>query len=259
VRDWDPGRYLEFADERGRPFLDLMGRVAAVEPRTVADLGCGPGNLTRLLARRWPTADVLGMDASPAMIQRARGLEDARLRFQVGDLRRWQPDAPVDVVVSTATLQWVPDHRDLLPRLVAALPSEGWLAFSVPGNFGEPSHQLLREYAALDRYAPYTRGVEWPDAFDGATYLADLATLGCDVDAWETTYLHVLPGPDPVFRWISATGARPVLAALPDGLRERFEDEYKTALNRAYPPQHHGTVLPFRRVFVVARRRGEAA
>jgi trans-aconitate 2-methyltransferase len=78
------------------------------------------------------------------------------------------------------------------------------------------------------------------------------------VDAWETTYLHVLQGEDPVFRWVSGTGARPTLQALQavdDGLRTRFEEEFKRRLRAAYPTEPWGTVLPFRRVFVVAQKR----
>jgi trans-aconitate 2-methyltransferase len=174
--------------------------------------------------------------------------------FQVQDLRDWRPEAPVDVIISNATLQWVPGHRSLVPALVKALSQDGWLAFQVPGNFGEPSHQLLRQLAADARYAPMLTEVSWPSSADAASYLADLAGLGCSVDAWETTYLHVLTGPNPVFRWISGTGARPVLQALPDDLRAQFIAEYQELLNAAYPARAHDTVLPFRRIFVVASR-----
>jgi trans-aconitate 2-methyltransferase len=159
------------------------------------------------------------------------------------------------VIISNATLQWVPEHRDLLPSLVSSLTPDGWLAFQVPGNFDEPSHRLLRQLAGDPRYAPMLTDVAWPIAADAASYLDDLAHLGCSVDAWETTYLHVLSGPDPVFRWISGTGARPVLHALPDDRRERFVAEYQELLNKAYPTRPYGTVLHFRRIFVVAQRR----
>jgi trans-aconitate 2-methyltransferase len=174
--------------------------------------------------------------------------------FRVQDLGDWQPDRPADVIVSNATLQWVPGHRELLPQLVESLSPTGWLAFQVPGNFSEPSHRLLHELAADPRFAPFTGDVKQPAAFDAATYLDDLSTLGCRLDAWETTYLHVLIGPDPVFRWISGTGARPVLQALPAELRTEFESEYQAQLRDAYPSRPYGTVLPFRRVFVVAQR-----
>ncbi|MBA2699390.1 MAG: trans-aconitate methyltransferase, partial [Nocardioidaceae bacterium] len=118
----------------------------------------------------------------------------------------------------------------------------------------EPSHTLLRDLAADPRFADATSGVEAPAAFDAATYLADLAPLGCEVDAWETPYLHVLTGADPVFTWISGTGARPILQAMSDEQQAEFVPEYKALLRAAYPEQPHGTVLPFRRVFVVARR-----
>ena len=255
---WDPATYLQFADERARPFADLVGQVRADKPAQVVDLGCGPGQLTASLADRWPGATVLGLDSSPEMVERARAYTSARVGFAVQDLRDWRPAELVDVILSNATLQWVPDHRDLLPRLVAALVPGGWLAFQVPGNFAEPSHVLLHRLAEDPRFAEFTAGRERPAAFDTATYVDDLHRLGCVVNAWETTYLHVLTGPDPVFRWISGTGARPVLQALPVEAREVFVAEYKAALAQAYPPRPYGTLLPFRRVFVVTQRAGSS-
>jgi trans-aconitate 2-methyltransferase len=249
---WDPDRYLLYADERGRPFVELLARVAAEAPRLVADLGCGPGNLTALLASRWPEAEVVGVDSSPAMVERARA-GDLPVRFETGDVRTWRPAAPVDVLVSNATYQWVPGHLDLLPTLVGHVRPGGWFAFQVPGNHAEPSHALLHDLGRDPRFAPYTEGVARPYSHDPAVYAEVLRDLGLEVDAWETTYLHLLTGEDPVFTWISGTGARPVLAALPDDLRAEFTAEYQDLLRTAYPPGPHGTVLPFRRVFVVAR------
>jgi trans-aconitate 2-methyltransferase len=256
---WNPTTYLAFADERSRPFADLTSRVGATAPRRVVDLGCGPGQLTAGLAQRWPGAEILGLDSSPEMIEAAQEhAGDDRVRFAVADLRTWTPDAPVDVIVTNATLQWVPDHLDLLPRLVDALAPDGWLALQVPANFGAPSHRLLYQLAADPRFATVTAGLERPAAPDATTYLAVLAGLGLAVDAWETTYLHVLKGPDPVFRWISGTGARPVLQALSEEQRAEFEPAYKQLLRDAYPEQPHGTVLPFRRTFAVAHKPGES-
>ena len=251
---WDPVTYLRFTDERARPFRELIARIDATDPAVVVDLGCGPGALTASLAERWPGARVVGVDSSPQMIGAAAAHAGPRVRFEVADLREWRPGEQVDVVVSNATLQWVPEHRELWPALLRALRPGGWLAFQVPGNFDEPSHRLLHDLAGEEPYAADTSDVERPAADDAATYLADLSGLGCTVDAWETTYLHVLSGPDPVFRWIAGTGARPVLQALDDSRRAAFETEYKRRLRTAYPPQPFGTVLPFRRIFVVARK-----
>ncbi|HZJ05861.1 MAG TPA: trans-aconitate 2-methyltransferase [Nocardioidaceae bacterium] len=250
--DWDPERYLAYADERGRPFVDLTNRVGAVAPRRVVDLGCGSGQLTRILADRWPDAEVHGLDSSPEMIAHANDEGAEAVRFEVADLREWRSVEPVDVLVSNATLQWVPGHLELLPDMVDQVAPGGWFAFQVPGNFGEPSHVLLRELGAESRFSRHL-GDSRPESHAPQTYLESLAALGCRVDAWETTYLHVLSGEDPVFRWISGSGARPTLQALPDGLRSEFEEEYKRLLRRAYPARRHGTVLPFRRVFVVAQ------
>src|SRR3954469_4058678 len=249
---WDPGSYLRYADERGRPFFDLLARVGATEPRSVADLGCGTGSLTETLVERWPTAAVTGVDSSAEMIGSAPA--GTPVRYVEADLRDWRPADPVDVLISNATLQWVPGHLELVPDLLGNVAPGGWLAFQVPGNFGEPSHTLRHRLEADPRFAPHLTGVRGPEAFDPEVYLELLLALGCEVDAWETTYLHVLHGEDPVFTWVSGTGARPTLQALPDDLRPDVEQEFKRRLREAYPERDGAVVLPFRRVFVVARR-----
>jgi trans-aconitate 2-methyltransferase len=255
---WDPAQYQRFGDERSRPFFDLVGRVAAAAPDVVVDLGCGPGTLTAALARRWPGAKVLGIDSSAEMIETALALPDVgqRLSFALGDVRDWKPDGRVDVIVSNAVLQWVPDHLGVLARWAGFLPAGGWLAFQIPGNFDQPSHLALRELAGSDRWRPLLAGVQLNrQAADPADYLDLLAAVGFEVDAWETTYLHVLHGDDPVVDWYAGTGLRPVLAALPADLAQEFVAEYRARMLEAYPAAAYGTAFPFRRVFVAAVRR----
>ena len=254
---WDPGAYQRFAGERGRPFFDLLARVRASDPGYVADLGCGPGNLTAALADRWPGADVVGVDSSPEMIGAARAEAGQRpgLSFVLGDLREWRPARPVDVLVSNAVLQWVPGHLELMRSWPDMLSPGGWLAIQLPGNFSQPSHAILLDLVRSARWRPLLAGVRLNrQAPDPAEYLGLLAPAGCEVDAWETTYLHVLPGGDPVTEWYRGTGLRPVLAALDPGEAEEFVAEYGERARAAYPRTPYGTVLPFRRVFVVARR-----
>lgn len=252
---WDPGQYLRYSDERGRPFVDLVSRIRSAA-RSVVDLGCGPGQLTPVLRERWPQAQITGLDSSAEMIARAlQENTDPLTDYQVADAVGWVPEQPVDVLVSNAMLQWVPEHADLLLPWTEHIAPGGALAFQVPGNFGAPSHRLLWETAGHSAYAPFTRDLGPRAAvLDPADYLELLSRPGWDIDAWESTYLHVLQGQDPVFEWISGTGARPVLQALPDEVRPQFEADYKAALREAYPSREVGTVLPFRRIFVVAHR-----
>lgn len=256
---WDPGQYLSFADERSRPFFDLAGRIAAEKPGYVVDLGCGPGQLTADLARRWPQATVLGIDSSVEMIEAATAARfegdgfGGRLSFELGDIRDFKPDRPVDVIISNAVLQWVPGHLELLPRWARYLAPGGWLAFQLPGNFDQPSHAELRDLAGSDRWRDRLAGVQLNrQAADPIGYVDVLARAGLVVDAWETTYLHLLPGPDPVTEWYKGTGLRPVLAALSAEEASEFVEQYGERVRAAYPAAPYGTVLPFRRVFVVA-------
>ena len=257
---WDPAQYLRFADERSRPFFDLVGRVAAEAPGYVVDLGCGPGQLTAELARRWPHATVLGIDSSAEMIEAATAARyggdcfGGRLSFELGDVREFRPNRPVDVIISNATLQWVPGHLELLPRWASYLTPGGWLALQLPGNFDQPSHTALRELAGSDRWRDRLAGVQLNrQAADPIGYLDVLASAGFSVDAWETTYLHLLHGPDPVTQWYQGSGLRPVLAALGPEEASEFVAQYGELVRAAYPAGPYGTVLPFRRVFVVAQ------
>jgi trans-aconitate 2-methyltransferase len=249
---WDPTTYLTYADERGRPFHDLVARIPAAEPRAVVDLGCGPGNLTATLTRRWPDATITGIDSSAEMIAKAPA-ETAT--FRVGDVRDWHPDPDTDVVISNAVLQWVPEHDELLTDWARELPSGAWLAFQVPGNFDAPSHRAIRALAAEPHWN--LAGVLRHDhpVLDPTGYATLLHAAECTVDAWETTYLHVLPAgaEHPVLQWLDGTGLRPVRAALPDEKWTRFRTELAGRLAEQYPVTDGRVLFPFRRIFVVAR------
>lgn len=263
MTSWDPSQYLAFSDERSRPFFDLVARIGAPADAVgaVVDLGCGPGGLTATLAQRWPAASVTGVDSSADMLAQAAKLDDAggRLAFVQADLSEWAPGGPLDVIVSNAALQWVPGHQELLARFVSWLQPGGWLAFQVPGNFRSPSHALLADLRRSARWAGQVgEGADRHLAVeDPAGYAERLVGLGCRADAWETTYLHLLDGPDPVLEWVKGTGLRPVLDRLEGADREAFLAEYGAALRTAYPAWPSGlTPLPFRRIFVVAQRQG---
>lgn len=253
MTSWDPALYLDFDDHRSRPFRDLLARVGARSPRAVVDLGCGPGHLTGVLADRWPAARITALDSSAEMVAAAR---DRGIAAELSDVVTWSPSPDTDVVISNAVLQWVPEHLHLLPGWIAAMPTDGWFALQVPGNFGAPSHRLIGELLAdagwQDRVTPLG-GDSVPEP---SHYAERLAGTGADVDVWETTYLHRLTGDDPVLAWISATALRPVRDALGPADYQAFRAELGPRLRAAYPRQPDGTTwFPFRRIFAVAHTR----
>jgi len=214
---------------------------------------------------RWPHARIIGVDSSAEMLEEARRHDRLdRVEWVRSDVESWDPaqlGGPIDVITTNALLQWVPSHRQLIPGWIRALAPGGWFALQVPGNFNAPSHLLLREIAAQAPRAvellPRLRGGE--AVSEPAAYTALLAGLGCEVDAWETTYQHILdPAGDqrqPVLEWARGTTLVPVLGLLKgEGERADFVAAYGDALLRAYPRKPYGTVFAFRRIFAVAHK-----
>lgn len=255
--NWSAEQYSKFENERNRPIHDLLANIRTERVATAADLGCGPGNSTELLSRRFPGAVVTGLDNSANMIAAARKRLPA-VQFELGDIASWQNPGPFDVIFANASLQWVPDHASLLPALLAKLTFGGNLAVQMPDNLDEPAHRLMREIAAsgpwadklaaaCDARAPRRR-IEW--------YFRELRGAGADVDIWRTTYHHLLAGgAAAVVEWFKGTGLRPFIDPLGDDEREEFIARYQAAVATAYPALPDGSVLlPFPRLFFVAVR-----
>lgn len=250
---WDPTQYLRFSDERLRPALDLMGRIPAEAPRRIVDLGCGPGNVTALLKRRWPDAEVSGVDGSAAMLAKARN-SAPECRFTEADVAKWTPPQPADLIYSNAALHWVGDHRALFPRLLSFLAPGGTLAVQMPAMHAEPLRALQHEVAANGPWAELLLDIDSAlPILEPGEYWDLLKPRAASLDIWETIYLHALTGEDAVVQWAMGSSLRPFLDRLEEPLRTDFVRAYADAVRPAYPRRPDGTtLLPFRRLFMVA-------
>ena len=253
---WNPDQYQRFSEHRSRPFFDLIARIDAPQAKRIADLGCGPGNLTVTLSQRWRKSSVTGVDNSPEMLEKATALGRTNLKFELADLATWQPREPQHVIVSNAALQWVPNHETVIPRLASLLEPDGWLAVQMPNNFDQASHTVINQICSSPRWttqlAQSQSTLRQPQKLEW--YIAILSSLGFQVDAWETNYRHILPGENAVLEWVKGTALRPMLAVLGPDDQNKFLEECRRRLLGAYPPQSFGTLLPFKRVFFVAHR-----
>jgi trans-aconitate 2-methyltransferase len=250
---WDPAQYLKFAGPRLRPALDLLQRIDAEAPATVYDLGAGAGNVTRLIAARWPDARIVGIDSSAEMLGKAAA-ENQTIEWRRADLASWRPDRPADVIYSNAALHWLPEHPQLLSSLVGALAPNGVLAVQMPRNFGAPSHTSITETALSGPWRPILEPLLNPSPVSPPEFYYDLlAPMAKSLDIWETEYLQVLEGANPVKEWTKGTWLGPLLGALDEPERSRFEAAYGERVAAAYPPQGDGkTLFPFRRMFLIA-------
>ena len=257
MSDWQPTLYSRFEDERTRPAAELLARVPTDRPRRIADLGCGPGNSTELLAARYRNDSlVTGVDSSEAMLGAARKrLPD--VKFEQADIAQWRPVEPLDLIYANASLQWVPDHETLFPRLLSFLKAEGALAAQLPDNLTEPSHRLMRDTARTPPFASLLQAAaaQRTPILPAQRYY-DLLAEHADVDIWRTTYYHRMPDAGAIVQWFRSTGLRPYLDPLTPELQARFLAEYERCIEAAYPAQSDGMrLLAFPRLFIVARRR----
>jgi trans-aconitate 2-methyltransferase len=249
---WNPDQYLKFSQPRLRPALDLLARLALADPQRIYDLGCGTGNVTAALLQRWPNASITGVDSSASMLAQAASALP-QVQWQQQSLDRWQADAPADLIYSNAALHWLPDHPHLFPRLVASLKPGGVLAVQMPRNFAAPSHTMIADTARAGPWRSRLEPLLLPaPVAEPAFYYTLLAPLARSLDIWETEYLQVLTGEDPVKEWTRGTALIPILERLSAAEQMQFESDYAQRLRSAYPRRADGTTLfPFRRLFIV--------
>jgi trans-aconitate 2-methyltransferase len=277
---WNAARYEKFKDERSRPFFDLL---ALVEPRPtmrVVDLGCGTGELTREMHRRLAADETLGIDSSPAMLEKAaafaapvvegtpapgpRSPDDASRRtafagdgvtFARGDIADFTDAAGFDLVFSNAALQWLPDHEHLFARVAALVRPGGQLAVQMPANHDHPSHVVAAEVAREDEFRAALGGHERkspvmaPEAY--ATLLHRLGFRAQHVRL--QVYAHELASRDDVVEWVRGTLLTDYQKRLAPAAFERFLARYRERLlPRLLDEKPY--FYPFKRVLLWGRR-----
>ncbi len=252
---WNPDQYLRFAQPRFRPAQDLLARIECEAPRSVYDLGCGAGNVTQLLAARWPQARIVGVDSSAEMIAEA-SKTPGDIVWQQRSIADWTPQGPADVIFTNAALHWLPKHEKLFPHLMAQLAPGGVLAAQMPRNFGAPSHMLIWQTVDSRDWGVRFEHVARQSPTGEARFYYDLlASQANAIDIWESEYLQILQGKDPVKEWTKGTWLKQFLDRLDPARQAEFEADYARRVAAAYPPQADGkTLFPFRRLFVVARK-----
>ncbi len=257
---WDPRQYLKFRDERTRPSIDLASRIVLASPASILDVGCGPGNSTEVLHARWPGARITGLDSSKEMIAQAKASHDwgEWVCADAAALGEGADRGTRDLVFSNATLQWIPEHERLVPRLFGLVRPGGSLAVQVPANAGSPLHTSLLRTADEPRWSRFTAGCASQLVYhEPAFYYGLLCGLADRLEVWETTYHHEMADHRALVEWYKGTGMRPCLERLPDEpARRAFEGAVLEGCRADYPVQPNGRVIyPFRRLFFLAYAR----
>lgn len=246
---WSSAQYLLFENQRNQPAIDLIKRISDFSPDTIADLGCGPGNSTRLLKQAFPCAKIVGIDNSENMIERARK-ECGDIGFMQKDIR--ELTGQYDLLFSNACLQWIPTHEALIPELLTHLNPGGIFAAQFPMNDAEPLYQIIHAVAADDRWGFKDVEVDYNGSLTPHQYFNLLSRHCSSFQLWETRYYHNLKNHEALVEWVKGTRIRPYLSCLDDTGKEAFENEILRRVREAYPIMENGEViLCFNRFFMV--------
>jgi trans-aconitate 2-methyltransferase len=254
---WSASQYIKFEDERTRPARDLLAQVPLESVSHAVDLGCGPGNSTQLIIERFGSRGICGVDSDCDMLRAARErLPDTP--FIQADLADWRTSESADLFFANAVFQWLPEHLDILDRLMDGLNPGGVLAVQMPDNLNEPTHLLMEESANAG---------PWRTAFDArsarraplpapSVYYNRLISKSTRIDLWHTVYNHALENAVAIVEWVKGTGLRRYLDFIEPDQRDAFVADYRTRIEEAYPVLADGRVLlRFPRLFLVAIKR----
>lgn len=255
--DWNSTQYLKFRSERTQPAVDLVNRIEADNPRKIADLGCGPGNSTQVLAGKFKNAYILGVDNSENMITAARE-KYPDLDFCIHDISSELSgmDHDFDVVFSNACIQWVPDHKSLIPEMLSLLKEGGTLAVQIPMNLDEPIHRIIVEISSSEKWKACFPERRIFYTLSPGEYFDVLSEHTNEFHLWQTTYYHVMKSWQDILEWYRSTGLRPYLSVLAEDRKGEFEEEFLQRLVKAYPMQKNGDILfRFPRFFFIACRK----
>ena len=250
---WNSVQYSKFINERTQPAYDLASKINIVNPKSIVDVGCGPGNSTRVLKEFWPTAKTSGFDSSHEMLKQAKTSALEVDWFQ-STVENWNPSGSYDIIFSNAVLQWVQSHDKLLPRLLDMLNDNGALAVQLPAHYNSPLHKQLIDVAKMPKWEEYTvKACNLLSLHPPSYYYDLLEPITSHVDIWETQYFHVMDDVQSILEWFRGTGLRPFLEAMPDKKsRVAFEQDVLEKYKSSYAIQKNGNVLfPFNRFFFI--------
>ena len=256
MHSWNATTYLQFKNERTRPAVDLASRILLDDPKTVLDIGCGPGNSTAVLRERFPNATIIGIDNAPDMIAKAKeAYPDMTFFCMDADEYIATTDEQFDVVFSNACMQWLPDHKAFLPKWMELVKDGGILAVQMPNNYDEPIHQIIETLTTSEKWRPHFRVMREKHVLSIGEYYDCLSECSAQVDLWETAYYHTLSSHQDLLEWYRGTGLRPYLEQLNNDAKASFENDFLAAVKDAYPIQADGTILfRFPRLFFVATK-----
>ena len=255
MSDWQPDLYLKFKNERTQPSIDLVSKINCNSPKSIIDIGCGPGNSTQVLVNRWPKSKIVGIDSSISMIQKAKQ-EYPNQQWLVADASTYESENKFDILFSNAVIQWIPNHAELLRNFHSLLSNKGLIAIQIPLFWDMPLGNIIDAIANESRWRSQTNGVSNLFTIHNYSFYYDiLSSLFVSIEIWETHYIHIIDSHESMLQMMKSTGLKPYLERLNEFEIIEFEEAVLEGIKNTYTAQRNGKVLlPFKRLFFIGMK-----
>ena len=256
MADWDSAQYLKFNKERTQPSIDLANRIPLLKPKKIIDIGCGPGNSTKVLFDKYPNANILGVDYSENMLDKASE-NYPMIKFSAFDASSdtWNLDNDYDIVFSNACIQWIPNHNELLRKMMNLLNDGGILAVQIPIQYNEPIYEIMKKVVSSQNQENRFSYSNPLNILNDSEYYDILSEISKDFEIWTTTYYHRMKNHRDIVEWYKSTALKPYLDRLDEAEQKVFlEDVYREVLTQ-YKTQANGEIiLRFPRLFFIGKK-----
>jgi trans-aconitate 2-methyltransferase len=257
MKDWNPNKYLIFKNERTQPAIDLVERIELINPKSIIDIGCGPGNSTQILTEKYPNSTVIGLDSSKAMIEKAK-TEFPNQIWVYEKAENMDDNKKYSLVFSNAALQWIDNHETLIPKLWNLVDGEGAFAAQIPNFEKMPINTAINNVLEKTKWSNRIKNTIWNKQYSGLDYYYELLNKYADeIILWETHYYHIMQSMQGIVDFVHPTALKPYLDQLNnENEKQEFETEILEECKKYYKEQSNGKVLfPFQRMFIVAYKR----
>lgn len=253
---WNPEIYNKFKNIRYQPFYDLADFIEPVNGMKAIDIGCGTGEQTAILAKKFPEAHFLGVDSSAEMLEQSKTLEEDNLHFRsatteetIASGEKW------NLIFSNAALQWSDDHETLFSQLIDLVNPKGQFAVQMPVQPENKLNKILLELVNEEPFKTYLNGYKRESPVLSIDEYAQILFDGGleNIQVLQKVYPIIANDHETLYNFISGSALIPYIERLEGEKQALFIKTYKERIAMNFPKLP--AIYSFKRILLYGRKK----